>query len=167
MRLSLFGLRVCIVGAPLTSSLPHAVSDPFKIFESVFGSFGGGGGGGESEGAGGFPFGGGQGFPGGGQGFPGGGGGGRRGRQQPPAASLYANTPHIRELHKGDFKSVVGKASRGNATWILELYSPNCQHCVQLVPVLTKIADTLQGVVSVATVNCDADPAICTGCVLP
>jgi hypothetical protein len=88
---------------------------------------------------------------------------GRRAQPEQPAASLYKGVPHVVELTKSTFKSTVGKDARGDAIWLLKLYSPACVHCQQLVPVISKLADALQGIVHVGVVNCDTEASICSG----
>lgn len=150
-------LQLFISLSPSHSS-PLAVSDPFKIFESVFG--GGGGGSGDSA----FNFFGGGG--GGGNPFQGAGGGRQRQQQQQqraPRPSLYKDVPFVKELGRTDFKRTVGKEFRGNTTWLLHLYSPDCPHCQAMVPDITRLAKALRGVVSVGVVNCAAEEKICSG----
>lgn len=66
--------------------------------------------------------------------------------------NFYDNDPNIIELTPRNFDKVI---HRTNYTSVVEFYAPWCGHCKQLKNTMKKVAKSLDGVVQVATVNCD------------
>jgi DnaJ-class molecular chaperone len=83
-------------------------SDPFKVFEQVFGS--------------GFRFGAGT-RPGGGGGFP---TQGMEGGHAPPRQGMYSPKSPVTSLTTQTFNKAVGKSHRGSRVWLVQFYSPTC-----------------------------------------
>ncbi|CUS20323.1 LAQU0S01e04060g1_1 [Lachancea quebecensis] len=68
------------------------------------------------------------------------------------AQNFYDNSPHIMELTPKSFDKVVHKT---NYTTLVEFYAPWCGYCKMLKPILQRAAKNLDGIVQVASVNCD------------
>lgn len=68
------------------------------------------------------------------------------------AENFYDENPHIMELTPKNFDKVI---HRTNYTSVVEFYAPWCGYCKQLKPVMKKVAKNLDGIVQVASVNCD------------
>ncbi|GCE98113.1 hypothetical protein ZYGM_001287 [Zygosaccharomyces mellis] len=68
------------------------------------------------------------------------------------AQNFYDEDPHIMELTPKNFDKVI---HRTNYTSVVKFYAPWCGYCQQLKPVVKKVAKNLNGIVQVASVNCD------------
>ncbi|GAV46661.1 hypothetical protein ZYGR_0A02540 [Zygosaccharomyces rouxii] len=68
------------------------------------------------------------------------------------AQNFYDEDPHLIELTPKNFDKVI---HRTNYTSVVEFYAPWCGYCKQLKPVMKKVAKKLDGIVQVASVNCD------------
>ena len=68
------------------------------------------------------------------------------------AQNFYDASPHIIELTPKSFDKVV---HRTNYTTVVEFYAPWCGYCKLLKNIMKKAAKNLDGIVQVASVNCD------------
>ncbi|SCU78206.1 LAMI_0A03818g1_1 [Lachancea mirantina] len=68
------------------------------------------------------------------------------------AQNFYDSSPHILELSPSNFDQVVHQT---NYTTLVEFYAPWCGYCQQLKGTMQKAARSLDGLVQVASVNCD------------
>ncbi|CCE90488.1 protein disulfide isomerase MPD1 TDEL_0B03590 [Torulaspora delbrueckii] len=66
--------------------------------------------------------------------------------------NFYDSDPHMMELTPKSFDKVIHDT---NYTTILEFYAPWCGYCQQLKGIMKKAAKAMNGVVQVASVNCD------------
>ena len=66
--------------------------------------------------------------------------------------NFYDSDPHIIELTSRNFDKVVYGT---NHSTLVEFYAPWCGYCKQLKPKYHKVAKRLDGIVQVASVNCD------------
>ena len=66
--------------------------------------------------------------------------------------NFYDRDPNIIELTPKNFDQVI---HRTNYTSVVEFYAPWCGHCQQLKGKMKKVAKSLEGIVQVASVNCD------------
>ncbi|SCW01753.1 LAFE_0E06502g1_1 [Lachancea fermentati] len=66
--------------------------------------------------------------------------------------SFYEKSPHIIELTPKTFRKVIHET---NYTTLVEFYAPWCGHCQQLKGIMERVARNLDGIVQVASVNCD------------
>ncbi|EER15317.1 conserved hypothetical protein [Perkinsus marinus ATCC 50983] len=130
---------------------------PEDIFNAFFGQGGPGGGSFHFEfGTGGFG-GGSGGFGGGSGGFGGfGGAGGRRPHAQ-PVKNLYDEGP-VLEISDTNWEVLV---SEREEPVVVNFYSPSCAHCKEVVGDYKKLADTYEGIITIAAVNCATEQEIC------
>ncbi|CAK0750414.1 hypothetical protein CVIRNUC_001989 [Coccomyxa viridis] len=70
------------------------------------------------------------------------------------AHGIYGGSGPVLSVNKKDFKAVILESS---LPAVVEFYAPWCGHCQQLAPTYTKVAKNLQGMVTVAAVDCDED----------
>lgn len=68
------------------------------------------------------------------------------------AQNFYDEHPHLMELTPKNFDKVIHGT---NYTSVVEFYAPWCGYCQQLKPIMKKVAKNLDGIVQVASVNCD------------
>ncbi|SCU82428.1 LADA_0C05204g1_1 [Lachancea dasiensis] len=68
------------------------------------------------------------------------------------AQNFYDKNAHIMELTPKSFDKVV---HRTNYTTMVEFYAPWCGYCQQLKGIMQKAAKSLDGIVQIASVNCD------------
>ena len=90
------------------------------------------------------------------------GGGGGRG-QAAPRQPLYTGpgAASIVRVDRNNFKSTLSRSTRAGRVIFTEFYSPGCGRCQQLAPVFEKLATALDGAVTFAVINCDAEKKIC------
>jgi len=69
-------------------------------------------------------------------------------------AGLYDKNSKVIQLNAKNFDQLVFNSDH---VWIVEFYAPWCGHCKNLAPAWNKAAETLNGLVKVAAVNCDED----------
>lgn len=73
-------------------------------------------------------------------------------------ANMYMNDPHVVELDKTTFKSMV---SEGEHTTIVKFYAPWCGHCKRLHKDYSKVGAELKSKATVAAVDCTKHEDLC------
>lgn len=68
------------------------------------------------------------------------------------AAALYGANSSVIQLTAGNFKEIVVNSPQ---PILVEFYAPWCGHCKQLAPIYKKLADSLKGIVRVASIDLD------------
>eukprot|EP00898_Chlorokybus_atmophyticus_P004427 jgi/Chlat1/4986/Chrsp32S04962 len=71
-------------------------------------------------------------------------------------SGLYASDGPVIQLTDKTFSQVL----HTDAVWVVEFYAPWCGHCKQLAPEYKKLASSLEGIIKVAAIDCDAYPAL-------
>eukprot|EP00884_Botryococcus_braunii_P005737 jgi/Botrbrau1/15164/Bobra.0149s0029.1 len=70
------------------------------------------------------------------------------------AEGMYDKSDYVLELTGKNFASLVDDS---NLISVVEFYAPWCGHCKALAPAFKKVAEKLEGVVTVGAVDCDND----------
>ncbi|CAI5993835.1 unnamed protein product [Closterium sp. NIES-65] len=71
--------------------------------------------------------------------------------------ALYGPSSDVANLSPSNFKSAVIESGE---VVLVEFFAPWCGHCKNLAPAWEKAATALKGIVTVAAVDCDANPSI-------
>eukprot|EP00958_Prasinococcus_capsulatus_P026111 scaffold4595_cov415-Prasinococcus_capsulatus_cf.AAC.9 len=71
---------------------------------------------------------------------------------------LYTEDGPVTLLDDSNFQELVIDSDK---VWIVEFFAPWCGHCKQLAPDYAKVAKSLEGILGVGAVDCDAAPNLC------
>lgn len=72
---------------------------------------------------------------------------------------LYENDANIVKLTDVNFDL---KVTNSSEMWVVEFYSPNCRHCIALVPEFKKLAVKLKKKFPVGAVDCLREKILCS-----